>query len=476
MGQLSFVLPDPAPPDAARYLGLARLAGGYDRVPVAARRAVASRRLTFEKNSSDSGYLRCPWPVAGSGSPVFTSATLRERPEPYQFLTELARGRLNQVRTQLADWEGAGLELAPADRAELGAAVRAFGRAVRDPGTPEAARDAADALAAGLRLGDRLAAAFTKLLLAHRVGESGPPTTRLGARVFREPTIPEGAAYAAAFNAVRLVPRWRDIEPTEARLDWKGFDAAVDWAVGAGLAVSAGPVIDLAAGPFPDWLLAHAGDLTSLTAFLCEYVETTVSTYRGRVSDWLVFSGFNHADALGLGEDDRLRLAARLVESARSVAPGGTYTIGLSQVWGDYLAGADDLAYSPLMFADTLLRGGVQVSGLELEVLCGDGPRASLPRTLLDVYGLLDLYAMLGVPLDVALSCPAGGPAACPPGWAADVIDLAVGIGQVSGVYWDSWADDAATRVPGAPLWAGDKSTAGGPLADFQRVRREVLG
>ena len=475
MGQLTFLLPASVPPAAGRCLGLARLAGGYDRVPIPARRTLDGSRLAFEKVSNDSAYLRCPWPVPGAGHPVFVSATLRDRIEPYHFPTELARGKLNQVRTQLAEWEGAGLELSDEDRAGLTAAVQAFGRAVRDPGTPAADAAAEEALAAGLRLGDRFTALFTGLLLNHRVTESGPPTTRLGARVFREPTIPEGAAYAAAFNAVRLVPDWRTIEPAEARADWTGFDAAVDWAVGAGLAVSGGPLVDIAAGPFPNWVKDHAGDLPSLTAFLCDYVETVVSRYRGRVSDWLVFSGFNHADALGLGEDDRLRLAARLVEAARSVVPGGTYTVGLSQVWGDYLAGDDDLSYSPLMFADTLLRGGLQIGGLELELVCGDGPRASKPRSLLDVYALLDLYAMLGVPLDIALSCPGGGDWACPPGWAAGVLDLAASIGQVNGVYWDSWADGDATRVPGAPLWAGEKP-AGGPLSEFQRVRREVLG
>lgn len=476
MGQTSFIIPDPISPDARRCLGRARIAGGYDRVPLPAQVKAESKTLTFERDVSESGYLMCPWPTFGYGTPVVLSATLRERAEPYHLLTELARGKLNHVRNQLAEWEAAGLETDPADRDELHQAVLALGKSALDPAAREAAESAEEALAAGHKLGDKFTRQFGEVLLQHRVGETGPPTTRVGARMYRAPTPgAEADAYTAAFNAVRLVPDWRAVEPTEARTNWTDFDAAVDWAEAAGLAVSIGPLVDLTAGPFPDWLDQWAGDLPSLAAFMCDFVETAMTRYRDRVADWLVFAGFNHADGLGLGEDDRLRLGARLLEAARLAAPGGTLTVGLSLAWGDYLAD-EDMTYSPLVFADTLLRGGLQVGGIELELLCGDGPRVSQPRTLLDVYTLLDLFALLGVPLEIALAAPTGkgAGAGCPPAWGTDVADLAVAIGQVAAVHWDSWAATDPARVPGCALWANGQPV-GNQLAEFQRIRPTLL-
>jgi hypothetical protein len=432
MGTVTFLLPDPLPDAAARCLESASLAAGYDQSPVPTRRAVNGRELTLSKDANESGYLSVPWPVPGFGTLICLSATLRERPEPYHLLLELARGKLNQARNLTAEWESIGMAVDPVDRTELDEATRLFGRAAVDPDDPAADAAGGDVLARSLRLGDRVARTFSEQLLLTRLVESGRLTTGLGCRLSRVPVPEEQARIAAACTAVRLVPDWRGIEPTEAGYDWAGFDALVDWAASAGLRASVGPVIDLG-GPFPDWLRQWDGDLPSLAAFTCDFVETTVRRYQERVRTWQVFAGFNHADALGLGEDDRIRLAARLLESARQADPDAEWVVGLAQPWGDYLA-SEDYTYSPLVFADTLLRAGFSLSGIELELLFG-GDRASRPRDPLEVYRILELFSVLGLPLEVAVG--ADGPADdCPPGWAETSLGLAVALPQVRSVFW----------------------------------------
>src|SRR5436853_640564 len=74
--------------------------------------------------------VNAPWPVEGHGTPVVTTATLAGRAQPYDLAVELARGRLNDVRNQAADWSLMGLLIPSALEARLGDARRAFSRAV----------------------------------------------------------------------------------------------------------------------------------------------------------------------------------------------------------------------------------------------------------------------------------------------------------------------------------------------------------
>jgi hypothetical protein len=449
MGTVTFLLPDPLPAEAARCLERACLAIGYDQSPVPTRRKIEDGRLELTKDANESGYLTMPWPVPGAGTPVCLSATLREQPGPYFLLLELARGKLNQVRNLTAEWESIGMAVEASDRADLDEATRLFGRAVIDPADPAGTTAAARVLEISLRLADRLTRGFAEQLLLTRLAESGKLITGVGCRLSRVPSADEQARIAEACTAVRLVPDWRAIEPTEAGYDWAEFDALVDWATRAGLQVSIGPLIDLG-GSFPDWLAEWDGDLPSVAAFTCDFAETVIRRYHDRVNTWQVFSGFNHADALGLGEDDRIRLAARLLEAARQADPHGEWVIGLAQPWGDYLA-SEDYTYSPLVFADTLMRAGFTLAALDLELLFDGSGRASRPRDPLEVYRTLELFSVLGIPLEVTVGTrpsPDGGPL----GFEEAALGLAVALPQIRSVFWQRFADPTDSGPPVPPV------------------------
>lgn len=461
------------------------MTGGYDLAPMPTRRRLDSTRLTLTRDVNESGYLTTCWPLPSNGCPVLLSATLRERQEPYHLLTELARGKLNQVRCQLADWISVGFEPEEDETQRLAALVSQFGQAVLNPADSPLLQQLPAIIAGAQEVGERFTFHFSEQLMRSRLAEEGKPDTRYGTRLGRMLPEDQASAFLDAFNSVRLVPNWREIEPTEAKCQWDEFDALVEWAVDAGLAVSIGPLIDLTHGPFPEWLSQWEGDLPSLAAFMCDFVETIITRYRDRVQTWEIFSGFNHADVFGLYEDDRLRLGARLLEAARLAAPDATLVMGLSLPWGDYLT-SEDMTYSPLVFADTLLRGGFSVGGLNLELLCGDGPRTSHPRTLLDTYRLLDLFALLGIPLELTLGCvvpPEGAlegggeePAigTCPPGWVTGTSFLALSVSQVSAVYWDCWAENQPIRLPGSALWV-DGKPVGGLFQDLRELGKAHL-
>src|SRR5262245_41725265 len=129
MGSTTFQIPNPLPPGIESLLRRACFAGGYDQSPIPTRADLEPGRLTLTKSLSESGYVTVPWPVEPYGTYVLTTSTLRERLEPYSFLVELARGKLNQVRMQTAEWQGIGLQTNPDFDAELTEVSRLFGAA-----------------------------------------------------------------------------------------------------------------------------------------------------------------------------------------------------------------------------------------------------------------------------------------------------------------------------------------------------------
>src|SRR5260370_15806929 len=68
--------------------------------------------------------------------------------------------------------------------------------------------------------------------------------------------------------------------------------------------------------------------------------------------------------------------------------------------------GVEDRTHSPLIFADTLVRSGLNVAALDLEIVMGVTGRGSYCRDLLETSRLLDLYSLLGVPLRITLGFP----------------------------------------------------------------------
>ena len=123
MGLLKFRIPTPLPEPRLAELRRSYVTG-LDRTP--SRLSVEIRRdlLICQRGTTESGKLYAPWPIEGYGTPIVCTATLGERPEPYSMVVELARGKINDVRNQLADWKMMGLRVTPELERVLAAALR----------------------------------------------------------------------------------------------------------------------------------------------------------------------------------------------------------------------------------------------------------------------------------------------------------------------------------------------------------------
>ncbi len=460
MGQIAFDLPadlSPAHRDAVERVWLA---GGYDGAPVPTRRHQANGRLTLTRAENESVFAAAPWPGSDGHERVVTSGTLRLARDAYPLLTELARGAVNRVRSLVAMFHNAGLPVPQPLADAVGRVSKQFGRVALKSETDTAA--VCEVIDAACELADNCASRLTEYRLQARLNMDGPLPTKLGARLARPLPPDQTALFTDTFHAVRIVPQWRQIEPRESAFDWSVMDATIEWATAAKLDISVGPLIDLADGPFPDWLTTWTGDLPNLAAFVSDFVATVVHRYKREVRSWQAFAGFNHADALGLSEDDRIRLAARVLEAATESDPKGERTFALAQPWGEYLS-SEDHTYAPFVFADTLIRAGFQVAAIDLEVLGGAGRRGGFGRDPLDMLQLFESFGQLGLPLEVTLA--SGVPA---------VVPTALGAPPVRAVYWDTWSPaDPAGRVPATALVGADGADE--RLAQLRSARREWL-
>ncbi|HJT76983.1 MAG TPA: endo-1,4-beta-xylanase, partial [Gemmataceae bacterium] len=401
MGVLTFDLPASLTPATLRELERSCVAGGPDNMPWPTEVRVAPDRLVLRRAVDESGFLMAPWPVEGAGQLMGTTATLMERPAPYNLLVELARGKINQVRCQAADWQAGGLTMPPALADQVRQASHAFGRTVA-----RGADQAQAALSLAYAAGHELVREYVEQVLTLRHQRTAVLDTSLGVRLGSR--VPEGAeadALARCCNSVSLPFAWNSIEPAEGNFVWEPHDALLDWAARHGLEVTAGPLVDFSASRLPDWLWLWERDLQALATFMCNFVERVVSRYRGRVRRWQLSAAANFANVLALGEDELLGLTYRLGETARQVDPSLELVVGVAQPWGEYMA-AEDRIHSPFIFADTLLRTGLNLAALDVEIVQGVTPRGSYCRDLLETWRLLSLYSLLGVPLRVTLGYP----------------------------------------------------------------------
>ena len=185
MGQLRFQLPTTLDDRTRADLALGYIAALPDYMPWPTTSHIENGLYCVEKEPTESGSLYLPWPVQladnssswmkGAGHQlVMGTATLVERAEPYHLLTELARGKVNQVRNQAADWQGIGLTLSSQLFQSLRETSLSFAHTVCQPNSlDEADRLGTHALMTAIQTGESLIDSYLEQVLTTRKGTQG---------------------------------------------------------------------------------------------------------------------------------------------------------------------------------------------------------------------------------------------------------------------------------------------------------------
>ncbi len=494
MGVLKFRIPLPQP--EARLAQLRKsFVTGLDRT--ASRLSVEIRKdlLLCQRSTTESGRLFAPWPIKGFGSTFIGTATLSERPEPYSLVIELARGKLNDLRNQLADWKQMGLRVPAELDQTIAESLRNFYQAALGRDQPAKAIPLAErCLVLASQAIDLLLETYVSQVLQNRL-TAGKLPTQLTIGLESDPSVSPWLAKAAqSFNTAQLNCSWKILAPTEGKHRWDDLDAQLVWATRQKLAIQAGPLIDLRPGSLPDWIWLWAGDFDAIQGMMVEVVRQTVARYRGKIPLWHLINRPGSSDILGMTEEDQIRLTAKLLQVARQADPAAQFLVGLDRPWAEWMA-SSQFQLGPLHLADYLARAELGMAGLALEIAPGYSSPGSHMRDLLEFSRLLDLYALLNYPLYITIVMPSASTAdpnadphihVEPDQWpsapseenqaaiAARWIALAVAKPFVRSVAWKQLDDSSPHQYPHGGLFRSDKKPK--PLLEWLKgFRNELL-
>jgi hypothetical protein len=370
-----------------------------------------SSQVTFvvERGVEESGNLFIPWYVDGYGELMLATASLRETDVAYNLPLELARGILNRVRNQIAEWQTVGL-VVPDDLAKrVETASGAFIDAVIAAPDAEKTAEAADrAIQFGLETSDALCEEYTKQTLAGRHQDNERLATLLGIGLGNQmPPESEQQLCASAFNTAAISFTWRAAEQTAGKYEWDVSDEQLAWSEQHGLRVIGGPLLQLDETRLPDWIYLWEDDFEQVQSYLSQYIRSTIDRYRGRVHVWNCAARMNVTGSISLTEEQRLRLIVGAVDEVRRHDPATPVILSFDQPWAEYLA-TNERDLSPLHLADSLVRADLGILGIGIELNIGYR-RGTFPRELLEYSRQLDRWSVLGLPLIVFLSVPSGG-------------------------------------------------------------------
>jgi hypothetical protein len=455
--------------------------------------------LTCTRPTSESGKLHVAWPVPGQGRPVLTTASLPESDSPYLLTLELARGKISELRDQSFQWQFAGMSLSPQFEGLLKEAFGLFSRASACRHDAAAASQfAQQALQVACEAAQMLGRAYTQQRrLSRRQSYTHPPAL-LGCTL-DETTCEEPlqSRFFETFTAAVVPIEWSRVEPIEGSYHWAPLDAMVECCQQRRCVIRGGPLLDLSPGGLPAWLAPWSADFLNLQSFVCDFIETAVSRYAGRIRIWEVSARGNSGGGLSLSEEQRLALTARTVEAAQRTDTEAQLFIRVDQPWGEYQA-AGGHRLTPFQFVDALLRSRIGLTGVNLEIAVGYEPVGDQSRDLLAVSRLIDLWSLLGIPLHVTLALPScskpdpnvGGhlvPGRSPLAvdwseavqaeWARDYVGMLMAKPQVTGVFWAHFHERAPHRFPHAGVIAaeGREKPILGVLREMQTAGRGQL-
>jgi hypothetical protein len=497
MGHFHFDVPEAVGDFVSRSLWKDAYICGIEGVPWQSQSHFDGGRLTITRSIESSGKLYIACPLQGLGYRTLSTCSLRPLSEPHLLLLELARGSCFRVRVKADEWQRAGLTVSERFEELLREGTDRFLDAAQRRADPERSSEAAlQAITLLEQAIADLGESYAVQSIAFRKQKEPQIGTLLAGTVIPPaPTSsPHAEAFCNAFNAAVVRMSWADIETDSGRFDYDAADHAIRFCASKGLRVIGGPLIDFRDRLMPHWLYLLEDDFDAFLSSATQFVERTVTKFRGSVQLWNCAAGLNTPGPLQLDDEQVMRFAVAILQVVRRTDPNTPAIISFDQPFGEYLAKHRD-GISPLHFADALARSGLGMAGLGLDLRVHYLPDGTLPRSAVDFGQMIDRWATLGMPLLVQLSVPGGtgsDPLAVSPSEilpmdgqsddpgeeqlriAGPMIRTLLAKHIVHGIVWGGWADTEPHVLSHSGLIDAEGNPR--PLLDYlTRVRKEFL-
>lgn len=482
MGEFRFTLP-PSRTLSPIVVKSAYVAG-LDGVPWKSNNTFDDGELVVDRQVNDSGATHLMWESEACDPIALCTSSLMERDEPYNLLLELARGTLNRLRNQLANWQLAKLKVAPEIIALVDQATAVFFSAILAADAPEkAAKKSEEAIELALRATQQLADTYTEQVLDIRHQTNPRLSTLLGCNIGLEQIAdPTQQLLRSAFNTAAAPLTWAEIESTDGEREWQATDRAFAMCKNHQLTTIGGPIIDLSSQALPHFVyLWEAEDFDDLLASALSFVRDCVERYANSVSVWHASTGGNLSGPLKLTEDRRLRLTVSVIELIRELDPKKPLIVSFDQPWGEYLAHTPN-ELSPLHFADALVRADLGIAGLGLNFNIGWSKKGTFPRDLIQWSQQLDRWSLLGLPLIPFITVRSEGTEDGLPTTSSQyqaqqarkILQMMLAKQPVQGIIWNQLFDRSCAERPGGGLFT-DQSQPKPVLEEIRKLREAHL-
>jgi hypothetical protein len=340
-------------------------------------------RITVQRNRDESGHLYLAYPFEEFGELVISTGTLPETPGPFRLMLELARGTLNRLRNQISNWQEGGLQLSVDILSHVDQSVSALCRAANTRDAKDSDLHAREALNLGMKAIFLACESFGRQVFPLRRQNINVPKHWWGCDL----RVDELKVAGEALPILDIV----QTQVLNARTNELGN-------------VALGPFLDASAGGMPEsW--QQLEDFEERKVELIRKCRDALHNLPDNVKLLHVAGGLNGVGHRHLSYPQELQLTLDLLELVENSPHRIPTMVSFDCPWGERLAWSVGGVH-PLQIADSILRRGVSVNMLGLDIWLDYWPNGSLPRDPLQWLDLVDIWSQLGLPLVIRLCAP----------------------------------------------------------------------
>lgn len=435
---------------------------GIDGIPWPCKVNLDGRTLVIQRNRDESGHVFVAFPFEKYGDLVVSTGTLPESPQSYCLVTELARGTANRLRNQIAVWQDGGLKIAEEIHELTRESVSLLGQAILQSDKKSKSETARRALEKSMAAIFEISKSFGEQIVPVRRQQATEARFWMGVRSGQEPQLQSSLDCKFA-DLVQLPSGSIESAPSKPTI--------------------LGPLLDASPNGFSEKLLA-LDDFEARKAQVLAGTRDVFKRLPSSVKLVHAVSGLNGTGHRHLSYPQQLQLTSELIQTIEDSSSELPVMISFDNPWAERLAWSVGGTH-PLQIADSLLRRGVRISMLGLDINLDYWPSGSAIRDPLQWIELIDVWSQLGLPLVICIRTPsgesdsngvAGGSGSAvnrPRSVLSDeqrfevlrkVIPMLIARPIVHGIVWQQWGDTDDPRFPDGGLvdsFGKEKSSCG---------------
>ncbi len=380
------------------------LAGAYlvgsDGVPLRAELEFHDSQVVCAKRADGPAALALLYPVPGCGTMLLETSRLMDREQPYNLPLELARGRLMRISLKREDWGLFDFEGVEPLNSEYERGRDLLVEALQAEGHAQQSQLGDKALQVALATGEKLSRFHADLFLTRRKQIHAFTRRTLGVAI----DLANGReAYRQAvkdgFDFAYLPIAWRALEPKPGELNWRSFDAWIEWLTKSRIPVRVGPLVSFHESCVPPWLAGQNNFETIRNSFF-EHIRRVIDRYGNYVFQWDVISGIHADNAFDFNFEQLMEITRVAAALVKQLAPKAQTLIDLVSPWGEYYA-RNQRTIPPMLYADMIVQSGVAFDGLGARFVFGQPADGMFVRDMFQVSEKLDRLGSLGKPIHV---------------------------------------------------------------------------